>query len=286
MRGQVAGELATREDALVHRGATRSRLGAQTQLGCVPYTRDRDRSRLIATDIVPLLPTSQGHSTSTLVILTTSLQLFAVTYSPTAPHIITTSTVSIHEQFGRLSEYQTILVDPALQALVVLAYSGVLRVIPLAPPAPKVRRGSKASSTRPSSDSTPVVPQLDLTRGYNVRLPSYNITSIAFLPSSDVPILATVYFNNVGRRIFQSQALDLEEKELDDEPIVQLALDDPGSEILIPVEGQDGSAGFVVVGEESLAWVGAKRDSEKGKGKAEGASSAVRCRLPVGNVQA
>lgn len=213
----------------------------------------------------------QGQSTSSLVVLTASLHLFALTYSPTAPHILTTSTTSILELHGRLSSLQAILVDPTQRCLLVHAYNGLVRVIPLAPPKPS-KRNQLAS------------PALDLSRGYNVRLPSLNITSLAFLPpaveAEGLSFLAMVYSDHLGRRILEVRELDLEEKELVEDG-VEVVLEDPGSEIVIPVVGEGAQGrGVVVVGEESLVWAGI--GGQKGKAK----EAKVKCAIPVGNIQA
>ncbi|ORY81221.1 CPSF A subunit region-domain-containing protein [Leucosporidium creatinivorum] len=240
----------------------------------------------------------EGQATSSIIVLTTSLQLFSLSYSSTAPHILTTSTTSILEQFGRLSEYQTILVDPSQRCLLVHAYNGLVRIIPLTPPPTKARKGSKSSS-RGSATAGGGSTVIDLSRGYNVRLPSLNVTSIAFLPPTltdneaedddpvSFPSIALIYSNHSGRKMLETHVVDLDEKELGDGPVAGCALEDPGSEMVIPVAGEDGEEdGVIVVGEESLSWVGLKKaESSKGKGKA-GEAGRIKCRLPVGMIQA
>ena len=61
---------------------------------------------------------------------------------------------------------------------------------------------------------------------------------------------------------------------------VEVVLEDPGSEIVIPVGGEGAGRGVVVVGEQSLVWAG--NGGEKGKGK----EGKVKCAIPVGNIQA
>lgn len=166
------------------------------------------------------------------------------------------------------------------------AYSGLLRIVTLAPP-PKARRSSKAGAkAEPVPDAAP----LDLTRGYSIRLPNLNITNLAFLPSpTDAPpAIACLSADHLGRRVLDSYQVDLAEKELVPGPMDTVVLDDPGSEIFIPVGGDEGLEGVLVVGEESVRWVsvaGAADGGSKGKGKA-GAPTQVTCQLPVGLVQA
>lgn len=221
--------------------------------------------------------------------LTTCLRLFVLSYSPTAPHIRTSSSVSIVEQHARLAEYQTITVDPRHRCLAVHAYAGLLRIVSLAQ-TPRARRGSKAGAR---ADAIAV----DLARGYSIRLPTLNITCLAFLPtpaSADAdapPAIACLSADHLGRRVLDSYLLDLAEKELVPGPMATLVLDDPGSEIFIPVGSSDdegGLEGVLVVGEESVRWVpvaAAADGGSKGKGKA-GMQSRISCQLPVGLVQA
>ncbi|KAK4702664.1 DNA damage-binding protein 1, partial [Phenoliferia sp. Uapishka_3] len=228
----------------------------------------------------------QGHQTSSILVLTTCLQLFAITYSPTAPHVVTSSTVSILEQHGRLAEYQTITVDPELRCIAVHAYTGLLRIVPLGSP-PRARRGSKASSR---TDSASELAQLDLTRGYSIRLQNLNVTCLSFLPSDSdsAPSIACLSADHLGRRVLDTYNVDLAEKELVSGLIESTIMDDPGSEVLIPIGGELGAEGVLVVGEESVRWVpvpGSEDSGNKGKGKA-GGPTRVSCQLPVGLVQA
>lgn len=209
--------------------------------------------------------------------------------------------MSIAEPFGRLSEYQTIAVDPSLQCVVVLAYNGLLRVVPLRETESKSgRRGSKSAS----SASALAQPSLDFSRSYNIRLPTLNITSLAFLrPASPSaaeevvelqPAIAFIYTNHLGRPTLASHHLRLADKELGEEEDGRLeakSLDDPGSETLIPVSGvEDNEGGAIVIGEESLTWIPLKSpDSSpsKSKGKARaGDRTVIATKLPVGMIQA
>lgn len=76
-----------------------------------------------------------GHETATLVVLTTSLRLFALARSGRGDadsySLETVSSISIEEPFGRLAEYQAILVDPHTRCIAVHTYAGLLRVVPL-----------------------------------------------------------------------------------------------------------------------------------------------------------
>lgn len=224
----------------------------------------------------------QGQSTSSLIVLTTCLHLFALSYSPTAPHVITSSTTSILEPYGRLSSYQTIQIDPLLRCLIIHTYNGLIHVIPLTP---AKRRGSKSAATKGEIEAV----ELDLTRGYNVRLQSLNVTSIAFLPSESTespPSIAMLFSDHLGRRVLESHVIDLDEKELSLGPIAETVMDDPGSEIVVPVAGTDaGHAGVVVVGEQTVVFVAARAE-DKGKGTGTVEDVSVKAALPVGMIQA
>ncbi|BGP20195.1 hypothetical protein JCM10213_005951 [Rhodosporidiobolus nylandii] len=242
--------------------------------------------------------------TASLLVLTTSLQLFCLSYSSTSG-IQTLSSTSLAEPFARLSEYQTILVSPCGSAASVYAYDGLLRVIPLRPlagegsvKAGKKRRASMAQGgSAVGEDGT-----LDLAQGYNVRVQSLNVLSLAFLPSSassassedeadedqgeKYPTLAVLATTAQGTRTLTTYTLNLTNKELDEStaPMPEQQLDDAGSEVLIPVQG-----GVLVVGEESVVFYGVKGRDEKGKGRAgegEGGVRKVRAKLPVARITA
>lgn len=232
----------------------------------------------------------QNHPTASLLVLTTSLQFFCLSYSSTTSTIVTLSSTSLAEPFARISEYQEILVSPCGRAAIVYAYDGLVRVIPLravgggeAPGGGKKRRastsagGSGATTTAVGEDGT-----LDLSRSYNVRLQSLNVLSLAFLPLADEqsgssagPALAVLSTSPGGGRTLASHTLNLAAKELNEAtaPIKETQLDDAGSETLVPVAG-----GMLVVGEESVtsfalskpevAAVGKLDSPGKGKGKA------------------
>lgn len=240
------------------------------------------------------------------------MQLFALEYSSTSKtHVDTVSTISIYEQFGRVSEYQTIAVDSGLRCLIVHAYNGLLRVIPLSQESRKSssgRRSSKSASSGSGSASASSQLKVDFARGYNVRLSILNVTCIVMLPRSSNaasetsdgteagPGLAIISTDHSGRPHLSSHCLDLSEKEIGDKedgPLSVHNLQDPGSERLIPVEGQaNEQSGVVVIGEESLCWVSARSypsadsPSKKGKGRAKAAEEKITAALPVGQIQA
>lgn len=186
------------------------------------------------------------------------------------------------EPFGRLAEYQTIAVDPQLRCIAVYAYSGLLRVFPLisVPRSAKKSRGSLAALDR----------NLDLSKGYNIRLPSLNITSIECLndTTSTSPLLSTVYLDHKSRPALATHLVDLKDRELEPGPLVDVLLEDAGGETALPVNDEEGScSGVLVIGEESVSFYSltSVAADEKGKGKAED-GAAPRCSIPVGNVTA
>ncbi|GAA6057980.1 hypothetical protein JCM3770_004597 [Rhodotorula araucariae] len=226
------------------------------------------------------------HGTASLVVLTTCLRLFVLVADPdapvSAPRVVAGPSISIHEPFGRLAEYQDILVDPAHGCLVVHAYAGLVRIVPLPGAASSSsRRGSRGAVTVGSNE-------IDLGASYNVRLSTLNITSLAFVPSPSFahPVLAAVYASHTGHKVLTTYAVDLAEKELGDGPVAEQVLADPGSEVVVPL-----CAGVAVVGEESITWYavnGIQAESAKGKARATDSATGVtvRCRLPVSRVTA
>ncbi|KAM0754809.1 DNA damage-binding protein 1b [Meredithblackwellia eburnea MCA 4105] len=236
----------------------------------------------------------KGHPTSSILVLTTCLRLFSLSYSNIAPHIVTSSSVSIFEHHTRIAEYQTIAIDPLHRCIAVHAYNGLLRIIPLGPlPPSKGRRGSRAAATSTTDDQQAI----DLSRGYSVRLKNLNVTDLAFLPTSSdyLPTIGCLSADHSGRRVLNTYHVNLIEKELTPvsgpAAIEDLVLQDPGSETLIPVASDEGTEGILVVGEESVRWVplqlssGSDTSASKGKGRA-GAPAQITCDLPVGMVQA
>ncbi|KAM0790402.1 hypothetical protein ACM66B_003284 [Microbotryomycetes sp. NB124-2] len=278
--------------------------------------------------IAVIAPFKQSpHGPSSLLVLTTSMQLFTLAYSGDTAnsHVKTTSSVSIYERFGRPAEFQTIVVDPNQSCIVVHAYSGLVRVIPLqyttlnTSASSRARRGSKRASDAAATLSAATAtaePMIDLSLGFNVRLPELNVTSLALMAgpttattvagsaagsqadqddatsSPPLPVLALVHFSHSGSRVLVTHTLDIGAKELVDGPITSTDLADPGSETVIPVDSQDGESGVLVVGEETVTWVPVTSPQTEKKGKRRASSSSVSgpsrvmCRLPVGMIQA
>lgn len=221
---------------------------------------------------------TQDHATSSLLVLTTSLQLFALDYSPTYPFATTTSSASLFDPHARLSDYQSIQVDPHNRLLLVYAYTGLVRVIPLpgSPATPlKSRRGSK--SAKLTSDTT----ELDLNRGFNIRIPLPEIASLAFLsrPDDELPTFALVHGNAQGKRLLSYFGVDLAGKDVDE--LGTTVLEDVGTEVCFDVRGE----GVVVCGEESVRFVPFEAGEGGDKGKAR-LGAVVKCRLPVGQIKA
>jgi hypothetical protein len=180
--------------------------------------------------------------------LTTSLQLFAIDYSPSAPNqIVTTSSISILEKYARLSEFQTIVYDPIACVIIVLAYQGVIKVIPLKErTTKKTRRSSKSGGKMTAEEETTKKIELDLAMGYNVRMPALNLTSLELLPSIQDDdddearsVLTLVHGNHLGERVLVIYELDLADKELIEGPYStnELVLHDQGSEKVLVVGG-------------------------------------------------
>lgn len=164
--------------------------------------------------------------------------------------------------------------------ILIHAYSSLLRVIPLAhshATPPKSRRPSKSAKLSPSSTSAPV----DLSRGFNVRLPLPYITSLAFLarPADEPPTLALVHGNAQGKRLASFFAVDVADKDVTE--LGRTVLEDVGSEVCFEVRGE----GVVVCGEESVRFVGFEGGEGGDKGKAK-LGAVVKCRLPVGQIKA
>lgn len=230
-------------------------------------------------------------------LLTSCYQLIALDYSSAvAARVVTTSSVSIKEPHARPSDLQTIRLDPQGRCLIVHAYNGLIRVVPLEPEE-RGRRGSK-SSKRASISITPGMEVdedksvvIDLSRSYNVGLQTLNVTDLDFLPLASVvgadPTLVLVFSDYMGRKVLQSHVLDLPSRELLEGPLEDTILADQGSELVIPVKLEgEGEEGVIVIGEESLRWVPLpSEDTAKGKGKLGGEGS-VECSMPVGLIQA
>jgi DNA damage-binding protein 1 len=97
-------------------------------------------------------------------------------------------------------------------------------------------------------------------------------------------MIALIHTDHLGRKVLHTHTVDLTSKEFGDGPIKELVLEDPGSDLLIPVPGgEQGESGMLIVGEENLLWVSLEEDV-KGKGKqaTKKEGSDVSARLPVG----
>lgn len=146
---------------------------------------------------------------------------------------------------------------------------------------PKARRGSKSAKTAATSSADQGAEQLDLGRGFNLRLPLPELKSLTFLarPVDEPPTLAAVHSDAKGRVLLTTLTVDLAGKDL--VTIAETVLEDVGSEICFDVRGQ----GVIICGEESVRWVPfapASAGQDKGKARA----GVVKCRLPVGMIQA
>ncbi|GAA5985538.1 hypothetical protein JCM10908_007016 [Rhodotorula pacifica] len=155
-----------------------------------------------------------NHETASLVVLTTSLRLFVLAAAATPSYTLeTVSSISIEEPFGRLAEYQAILVDPETRCIAVHAYAGLVRIVSLVEvtgsrtsSSAGQRRGSRslqagsddqdaietdqASSTAAAAASYRPGP-IDLEHNFTVRLSSLlNVACLAFLGGS-APLAAT-----------------------------------------------------------------------------------------------
>ncbi|SCZ89850.1 BZ3500_MvSof-1268-A1-R1_Chr1-3g01617 [Microbotryum saponariae] len=230
---------------------------------------------------------------SSLIVLTTSHQLFTLEYASKTPqHPVTTSSVSIQERFATRAELQRIVVDPDRRLVLVHAYNGQLRVIPLMSAGGKSTSGT-TKNRRSSKVGFPDAPltadlALDLSRSYNLRLDALNVRSIVMLPSAmnsiSSPNIVVLHSDAHGQQTVASFQVDLEEKEL--EPGPETEVEDAGAETLIP----HGHHGVLVVGEQSIEWVPQVPLDVRGKGKAKEVGSSpkriIKCALPVGNVKA
>lgn len=218
----------------------------------------------------------QNHSTSTLLVLTTSLELLALDYSPTYPFATTVSSTSLFDPHARVSDYQSIQVDPHNRLILVYAYTGLVRVIPLsAISATPHRRQTKSAKLTPDPTT------LDLGRGFNIRIPLPEITSLALLarPADELPTFAVVHGNAQGKRLVSFFGVDLADRDV--EQLESTLLEDVGSEVCFDVRGE----GVVVCGEESVRFVPHEGSQAGDKGKAR-LGAVVKCRLPVGQIKA
>lgn len=222
-----------------------------------------------------------NHDTASLVVLTTSLRLFVLAATKKHPYSLeTVSSISIEEPFGRLDDYQAILVDPKTRCIAVHAYAGLLRVIPLVTSASATaathkkrrRHSSRSMHIEDDADQDPddddhaeVVAYRDgpinLDHNFSVRLPSLlNVHCLAFVPTHNSgltpPILACIHTDHTGSRVLTSIRVDLAEKDVLPGPLDPQTLTDQGSEVIIPVD----HSVLLVVGENTITCVGVPDD--------------------------
>lgn len=194
----------------------------------------------------------------------------------------TLASTSIVEPFGRLSEYQTIQVDPHARCLVIHAYDGLVRIVPLQSTslAKPSRRGS-TTATQPESAAKP----FDLDSSFNVRISDLNVTSLAVLATTpdSAPAFSLVHTDHTGAKVLTSYNIDLEEKDIEEGPIPTGTLHDPGSEICVAVPDLPG---VFVIGEQSVTYFEPEpvAQDSKGKRKATQGKKSVKCRLPLARI--
>lgn len=215
------------------------------------------------------------HGRASLVVLTTSLRLFVLAAPDPGPDctqsytLETVSSISVEEPFGRLAEYQAVLVDPEARCIAVHAYAGLLRVVSLVEStrrsstsgggAGRARAATRGDAMDEGEDdgegegaggggngSAPPTRTLrqgtiDLAQNFSLRLSSLlNVTALSFLPSAPAstgsePTLACIHADHSGSRVLTSLEIDLDEKDLRNGPVEPQTLADQGSEVLIPV---------------------------------------------------
>ncbi|GAA5851088.1 hypothetical protein JCM3766R1_006484 [Sporobolomyces carnicolor] len=232
-----------------------------------------------------------AKSDSSIIVLTTCLRLFVLEYRRPRPpsssssrstsRFETVSSVSIAEPFARVSEYQTIQVDPDKRCLVVHVYDGLVRVVPIRSPssssssssAKRPRRSSSSSVKKLDDDGDKEVDDdgtdkvIDLESSFNVRISNLNVTCLALVSTStSLATLAIVFADHLGKKRLSTYSIDLETRDLEQQQqgrgrgrrggghLVDLDLDrdDPGSEICFALrERRDG---VVVVGERLVRY--------------------------------
>ncbi|GAA5952645.1 hypothetical protein JCM3765_002231 [Sporobolomyces pararoseus] len=232
---------------------------------------------------------ASGNQHSSIVVLTTCLRLFVLSFQPhSAPKVQTVSSISIAEPFGRVSEYQTIQVDPHGRCLVIHVYDGLVRIIPLeSNPSPSsskpTRRGS--STSKKAVDGSLSTPKFDLDNSFNVRVSNLNVTSLAVLTTKldSAPAFSLVFTDHTGAKTLTTYNIDLEEKDIEEGPVATEILQDPGSEICLGIPDQ---AGVLVVGEQSVTFFDEEGVAEdtKGKRKAAQGKKVVKCILPLARI--
>ncbi|GAA5996047.1 hypothetical protein JCM5350_001648 [Sporobolomyces pararoseus] len=231
---------------------------------------------------------ASGTEHSSIVVLTTCLRLFVLAFQPhSVPKVQTVSSISIAEPFGRVSEYQTISVDPHGRCLVVHAYDGLVRIVPLGSNHSSPSSSSSKSTRRGSSTSKKAIDAspFDLDNSYNVRVSNLNVTSLALLTTKldAAPAFSLVFTDHTGAKTLTTYNIDLEEKDIEEGPVPTEVLQDPGSEICL---GLPDRAGVLVVGEESVTFFDVEGVAEdtKGKRKAAQGRKLVKCSLPLARI--
>lgn len=225
----------------------------------------------------------QSEERPCIVVLTTCLKLFLLSFRPhLSPNLQTIAQTSIAEPFGRISEYQTIQVDPHNRCLVVHAYDGLLRIVPLVTNGSSPSKASRRGSTSKRNDESTV---FTLDNSYNVRVSNLNVTSLALLstPLDSAPAFALVNTDHHGNKVLTTYNIDLDEKDVEEGPVPTETLQDLGSELCLGIPDQ---AGVIVIGEESVSFFDSENVAEdsKGKRKATPGRKIVKCRLPLARI--
>lgn len=244
-----------------------------------------------------------SHATASLVVLTTSLRLFVLAAATKQPYTLeTVSSISIEEPFGRLDDYQCILVDPQTRCLAVHAYAGLLRIIPLvvvdsttaATHNNKRRRRRSSPSMQVEDDDADQDPDkeddddngaaypdgpINLDHNFSVRLPSLlNVHCLAFVSSDGMaPTLACLHTDHTGSRVLTSLRLDLAEKDVLPGPLDPQPLADQGSEVIIPVVEP---RSLLIVGESTITCVRVPDDPTAGAAAGSGDQSSAAAGQP------
>lgn len=248
--------------------------------------------------------------TSTLLVLTSDLNLFTLRFCPRSATIITTASISLHQIGARPADYvQTSIVDPHGRCVILHALNGILHVIPLVsdcfpqskhldPTLSKRRRANVSTGLlNPSKGSHPNHndPHAEIYRSFQLRLNEVNVHALNFaaLPSTYPPILLIVYSNHLGDRVLRSRKVDLSAANCDHDFFQSYTCRDPVTSMIIPfsfnthdpetVTPQD--VGAILVGEESTELIRfaaqpTHTTSGKGKAKATGTTPGQRKQLP------
>lgn len=283
-----------------------------------PQVRAVHRRTLLQSDADCRL--AQGASLSTLLVLTASLDFFALSLSPPSssssspssdrpPTLTTVSSYSLRRPSSRTAQYTvTLTIDPHSRCIIAHVWDGELWVVPLKPGGAKV----------------------DVGKGFELKLPELSIRSFEALDLGEEvgPTVSFVYSDYTGKRFLRTRTLNLPRKAFDEETDVRLGggslrtrnevkkqsvleCEDLTAETVIPVPAASsssggGEAGVLVLAEESVSFVSVATGEEaegegspgKGKGKATGrrrssASGSAfggaawrrKCDLPVSHIK-